>query len=267
MTSDQVAEGDGCYGSGRLAVTEAADTLAANLGDTGVLDGLSWRLRISVRRRTVGLTIERDASVTIAVPAGSELGQLVPVLRARRPWIIRRTAERAQKLGEHPAKQIVSGEDFPYLGRNQRLLILPEQAVSVRRMGGRLCLPAMPARDGARAIVDWYTRAARAWMGPRIESWAGRVGVSPTGAHICDLGRRWGMAKSDGEVVLHWALFQLRPTLVDYVLVHELVHLAEPRHDAAFWQRLDLVLPDYEERRKRLAEAGRRVWLGDIEQE
>ncbi len=104
-------------------------------------------------------------------------------------------------------------------------------------------------------------------MSPRIESWAGRVGVSPTGARICDLGRRWGMAKPDGEVVLHWALFQLRPTLVDYVLVHELVHLAERRHGAAFWHRLDRVLPDYGERRECLAEAGRRVWLGDIEQE
>jgi hypothetical protein len=267
MTSDPIAKDEGCHGSERLPVLEHPDTLAATLGDTGVLDGLTWRLRISVRRRTVGLTIERDASVTVAVPAGSELSQLVPVLRARRPWMLRRTAERAQRLGEHPAKQIVSGENFPYLGRNQRLLIVPDQAASVRRMGGRLCLPAMPARDGARAIVDWYTHAASAWMGPRIDSWAGRIGVSPTGTHICDLGQRWGMAEADGQVVLHWALFQLRPTLVDYVLVHELVHLAEPRHGAVFWHRMDRVLPDYEERRERLAEAGRRVWLGDVEQE
>lgn len=267
MTSDGLAKDEGHHGSEGLPAIEAADTLAATLSGTGVLDGLNWRLRTSVRRRTIGLTIERDASVTIAVPIGSELGQLVPVLRARRPWMLRRAGERARRLGEHPAKQIVSGEDFPYLGRNQRLLIVPEQAVSVRRIVGRLCLPAMPARDGARAVIDWYTRTASAWMGPRVESWGGRVGVSPRVTHICDLGRRWGMARPDREVALHWALFQLRPTLVDYVLVHELVHLAEPRHGAAFWHRLDRVLPDYEERRERLDEAGRHVWLGDIEKE
>lgn len=267
MTSDPIAKGEGRHGSERLPILEDPETLAATLGETGVLDGLTWRLRVSARRRTVGLTIEPDASVMIAVPAGSEPGQLVPVLRSRRRWMLRRTAERAQRLGEHPAKQLVSGENFPYLGRNQRLLIVPEQAVTVHCIGGRLRLPAMPALDGAKAIVDWYTRTATAWIGPRMESWAGRVGVLPSGPHIRDLGRRWGMAKPDGQVILHWALFQLRPTLVDYVLVHELVHLAEPRHGAAFWHRLDRVLPDYGERRERLAEAGRRVWLGDVEQE
>ena len=265
MTSEEILKSDGCHGLERPTAREIVDTLAATLSDTGVLDGFTWRLRTSARRRTVGVTIERDATVTVTVPAGSGLGQLVPVLRAKRPWMIRRTAERAQRLGEHPVKQIVTGENFPYLGRSQRLLVRDGQAIPVRRRGGRLCLRAMPAWDGARAIIDWYTRTATAWLDPRISPWAGRVGISPAQVRVSDPGRRWGTAKPDGEVTLHWALFQLRPVLVDYVLVHELVHLAEPRHGPQFWDRLDRTLPGYEERRDRLAEDGRYVWLGDIQ--
>jgi predicted metal-dependent hydrolase len=243
----------------------AAESLAAALAGTGVLDGFNWKLRSSTKRHTVGVTIERDASVTVAAPAESGLNQLVVVLQAKRPWIARRTAERAQQLGEHPAKQIVSGENFPYLGRNQRLHVAAEQAVPVRREGGRLRLRAMPPRDGAQAIIDWYTRTAACWLDPRFHSWAGRIEVSPAGVDILDLGQRWGMTRPGGKVTLHWALFQLQSALVDYVLVHELVHLAEPHHGPAFWRRLDRVQPDYQERRECLAELGRHVWLGDVQ--
>jgi predicted metal-dependent hydrolase len=266
MSSEMAVMGDGTRQHGeRPSIDEAARALAATLADVGVLEGLTWRLRISTRRRMVGLTIERDASVTVAVPAGIGSGQLLTVLQAKRPWMLRRTAERARQLGEHPAKQIVSGEDFPYLGRNQRLLIVAGQAAPVRREGGRLCLRPMPAHDGARAIINWYTRNGQSWLDPRSRSWAGRIGVSPPSVSIRDLRRRWGMTGVGRQVLLHWALFQLQPAMVDYVLIHELIHLTEPHHGPAFWKRLDRTLPDYQERREHLAELGRQVWLGDIQ--
>jgi len=89
--------------------------------------------------------------------------------------------------------------------------------------------------------------------------------VSPASVRVRDLGRRWGSAEARGAVALHWALFQLSPTLVDYILVHELVHLAEPHHGKSFWRRVDRALPDYQERRERLADFGRHVWLGDVD--
>ena len=56
----------------------------------------------------------------------------------------------------------------------------------------------------------------------------------------------------------HWRVIRLPPTLVEYVAIHELVHLLEPRHDAAFWTRLGRVLPDYRQRKRQLAEEGAR---------
>jgi predicted metal-dependent hydrolase len=240
-------------------------TLAAALTDARVLDGLTWQLRVSIRRHTVGLTIERDASVTVVAPAGILPTQLAAAVQAKRRWLIRRSAERAARLSDHPAKQIVSGENFPYLGHNQRLLLVARQAIPVRLEGGRLCLRTMPPNDGAQAIIDWYTRTSLRWVDQRGRSWARRIGVSSTGIGIRDLGRRWGTVGVGSEVALHWALFQLQRPLIDYVLVHELVHRVEPHHGHAFWQRLDRALPDYQARRERLAEAGRQVWLGDVE--
>jgi len=122
----------------------------------------------------------------------------------------------------------------------------------------------MPPGDGARALIDWYVRSASAWLAPRGWSWTERIRATPSSIAVRDLGRRWGSAGQRGAVALHWALFQLPPALVDYVLVHELVHLDEPHHGKAFWRRLDRALPDYQQRRARLADLGRHVWLGDV---
>ena len=59
-----------------------------------------------------------------------------------------------------------------------------------------------------------------------------------------------------GVVRLNWRLIKLAPALIDYVVVHELAHLREMNHSAAFWQVVDSVCPDYRQLRGRLREFG-----------
>lgn len=70
-----------------------------------------------------------------------------------------------------------------------------------------------------------------------------------------ELGYRWG---SCGEQALnfHWRTLQLPPRIIDYVVLHELVHVLEPRHDSAFWQKVERAMPDYGARKEWLAEHG-----------
>jgi predicted metal-dependent hydrolase len=82
-----------------------------------------------------------------------------------------------------------------------------------------------------------------------------------TAFEVAELGYRWGAAEPSGRIRINWATMQLRPTLVDYVLAHELAHLKEPHHGPAFWNLLGRVQPDYVERRTELARAGVSVWI------
>src|SRR5664279_4923497 len=65
-----------------------------------------------------------------------------------------------------------------------------------------------------------------------------------------------------GRVRINWATMQLRPSLVEYVLAHELAHLKEPHHGPSFWNLLARVQPDYIERRTELARVGASIWIG-----
>jgi predicted metal-dependent hydrolase len=70
---------------------------------------------------------------------------------------------------------------------------------------------------------------------------------------VTDLGFRWGSCGNSGTLRFNWHLIQLPVRLVDYVLVHELVHLHERNHTSEFWRMLERVLPDWKERKEELS--------------
>jgi predicted metal-dependent hydrolase len=65
-----------------------------------------------------------------------------------------------------------------------------------------------------------------------------------------------GVVRRDWAGQFHWRTILLPPRAIDYVIVHELVHLIEPHHGAEFWRRVERALPDYELRKRWLAENG-----------
>jgi predicted metal-dependent hydrolase len=74
--------------------------------------------------------------------------------------------------------------------------------------------------------------------------------------------KRWGSASSkDGTLRINWRVMQAPLSLLDYVLVHELVHLIHEDHSREFWASVGRVIWDYDDRKRRLRELGPRlVW-------
>ncbi|CAL9291093.1 M48 family metallopeptidase [Streptomyces sp. SudanB25_2051] len=220
---------------------------------------LEIAVSVSDRRTTVRLTVERDASVTAVAPPQISRSELIKMVEAKRSWLYGKLAER-RELGEsRPAREYVDGEGFPYLGRSYRLRIV-EPGKEVRLIRGRLELG---QGDGARELVRWYRRVGETWLGRRIEPWASRMGAKMSGLRVQPLGYRWGSCSRDGRVNIHWATMQLPPTLIDYVLVHELAHLQRGNHSKDFWRLVERAMPGYEDRRERLRRLGPDLWLPD----
>jgi len=88
-----------------------------------------------------------------------------------------------------------------------------------------------------------------------VASWAPAVGVKPSRIQIRQQRTRWGSCSARGTISLNAQLMLLEPELRDYVIVHELCHLAHHNHGPHFWATVERVLPDYRTRRARLKEA------------
>lgn len=223
-------------------------------------------------RRTLELTVERDASLSVRVPDGVSVADIERLIDAKADWLHRKLAEKHALGGPAVAKQLVNGEGFAYLGRTHRLRLATDPGPgsgrsAVRLDGGRLVLPSSLAADPHAAVAalrGWYRRVGTPWLRRRVGPWAARMDDEGVEVHVADLGHRWGSTRAPGQLNLHWATLQHRPRLIDYVLVHELAHLHVPHHGPDFWRLVARALPDQAQRREQLAHAGATTWLGAI---
>jgi predicted metal-dependent hydrolase len=226
---------------------------------------LDFEVHQSEHRHTVGITVERDGSLLLHAPAGTDPDKLAAWAWSKRGWVFRKFADKHFLLAGTPAKEFVTGEGFDYLGRHYRLQLTSdplESAVKLERGRFTMSRALAESGQGKDAMVRWYWRRAQAWLPRRIGPWAQRMAVQPGALVVRDLSYRWGSLGRNDRLNIHWATMQLPATLVDYVLVHELAHIGQPRHTAAFWAAVDRALPGYDQRRARLATTGARLWLG-----
>jgi predicted metal-dependent hydrolase len=230
------------------------------MNETLTIEGVHFTVHRSARRRTVGITVERDGELSLAIPDGADMAQVEKAVRGKLFWVSTKLAEKALLCPPAPEKEYVSGEGFYYLGRSYRLLLVddpPQNGVArLRLVNGRFTLQRQDQATAAKLFVRWYTEHAQGWIERRVAQLAPRTGKEPKRIRVLDLGNRWGSCSADGGLNFHWRTIRLPPSLVEYVAAHELVHLCEPRHDNAFWTRLERVMPDYRERKRVLAERG-----------
>jgi hypothetical protein len=228
--------------------------------DSLTIDDLTFAVRWSRRRRTVGITVTRDGDLQVAAPSGTPSRKLETMVRAKAPWVRRKLAEFATLEPPAAPRRFVDGESLPYLGRLHQLVLIDGGSAPVGLRRGRFEMSRSLDGQARAAMVTWYTAKARARIEDRIAHFAPLVGAAPAEFVVRDLGRRrWGVCHCGTHVVtFHWELVMQPPHIVDYVVVHELAHLLEPNHGRGFWQQVERVLPDWKERRRWLALHGRR---------
>ena len=220
------------------------------MNDSIQIDDIVVEIRRSVRRQTVDLTVERDGRVAIAVPEGLQDGEIEKIIRRKQEWLYTALARKESTEKGPPPKEYVTGEGFYYLGRKYRLKLAtngeaPGGDLPLDLTNGRFLLPRDRASEGRDIFIQWYTREAGIWIGKRVAALKARVAVSPQEIEIRDLGFRWGSCTCKGKLFFHWRTVLLPPEQIDYLVLHELVHVHEHNHGAAFYERLRRVSPDH----------------------
>ena len=227
------------------------------MSETIRIDDLTFLIKRSARRRTIGLTVERDSSLVAHLPEGTDVDQASEYIRTKLIWIYQKLAtQKVNASGEvFRRPEFVDGEGFYFLGKHYRLKLVDiasdEPPVpTVRFEDDRLLFRREHAAADGRRIAEYYTRAADHYLNEVVNRWKRIVGAEP--AHhvqVKELGFRWASCSSDGTLNFHWRVMQLPPQVIDYVVVHELAHLKVPDHSPEFWHEVRRVLPNFEAHR------------------
>ncbi|MGH2559420.1 MAG: M48 family metallopeptidase [Thermomicrobiales bacterium] len=233
------------------------------MSDVLRIEDLTLELLRSPRRKTVGITIARAGELSVAAPVDCPLDTIEVAVRRKLPWIYRKLSLKRDLRRSLAEKEFVPGEGFAYLGRSYRLALIdaPPEDVSVpalRLRQGRFLLLREERQRGHEHFEDWYTAHATPWLSRRVDLLSDRCGAATRGIVVREIGNHWGICDETGVLHFHWRTILLPPRIIEYIVVHELVHLIEPNHGTGFWRRVERVVPDYEERKAWLATWGGR---------
>jgi hypothetical protein len=214
---------------------------------------------VRAKRRTIALIIERNGGLTVRAPKRATLGDIERFIHEKMDWILR-TRERLKAMIEIPKKQFVDGETFLLLGNEYRLTLVPPQRPALKFNDG-FTLGITSQKRGESLFIRWYKEQALRILSDRVTLYAARHGFSPKQVKVNSAKTRWGSCSSNGALNFTWRLAMAPLQVVDYVVIHELVHLKIKNHSPKFWKAVEALLPEYKLHRKWLRENGERLVL------
>ncbi|WP_157314299.1 M48 family metallopeptidase [Chitinibacter sp. GC72] len=204
----------------------------------------------SARRRSIGLKIDATG-LTIILPQRAPLAEAERVIRLKLNWIQAKLAEREVRPPA-PAASLHWGAAVWWLGEQRSL----QSALRGKLTDEALLLCAASEAHIPEALARFYQRAARPYFAERVAIWSERLNLHPTQLALSSARTRWGSCTSQGVVRLNWRLMQAPPSVIDYVVIHELAHLAEMNHSARFWAIVAAACPQWKTERAWLKQHG-----------
>lgn len=232
-------------------------TLSFQYGDSII----RFHPEYSPHRKTVEIAVEAPGDVIVTAPDGCADEKLIQVVSKKAKWITQQIFLMKDIRFQKVQRELVSGESLLYLGRNYRLDLKIDSSLripSISLSNGVFHVLTMNAdHDYLRPfLVDWYKRKAGLKIHERIDYFATKLSVQPSGIVIKEQKKRWGSCTTGNVLNFNWRCILAPAHILDYIIAHELCHLIEKNHSIKFWSLLRAVMPDYEMRKKWLMENG-----------
>jgi len=201
--------------------------------------------------RSLRLTIRPDGTVRVGLPYWAPYSAGVDFARRRRDWI-----------NKHAASQPLLLADGHRIGKSYRLAFNSRQDIERTRtqVAANLISVSSPHHHSSRQVQLAAQKAceralkneAEKLLAQRLAQLAADNRFAYTGIRVKRLTSRWGSCSDKKLITLNYFLVQLPWHLIDYVIIHELVHTKHLDHSREFWQTFEKILPNAKQLRREI---------------
>jgi hypothetical protein len=220
---------------------------------------IPYQIRRTGRRsRSISVRVHFDGTVRVGAPNWVGMAEIREVVNEHAAWITERLAKVRAALPRYH-----TGAPHPYLGRAYPLRVVTKSKPDVSfGRGGFVVGVRERADEHVRAeLSKWYRARAGELLPRRLERMAARapwVARVPA-LRIRRMRAQWGSCCETGLITLNARLVKAPLRLIDYVILHELVHLKHHDHGRGFERLMDAHMPDWRRRRRELNTLGERL--------
>jgi predicted metal-dependent hydrolase len=198
---------------------------------------------IRSKRRSICLEMTAQSQLVIRAPVGVSNDAIRVLVESRKEWIDRARARMKSRVRFE--RTYGDGESFLHLGKEYPLSLVDSAAVPLQFADG-FFLDRCYRCIGSRLFTAWYRGQAQAFFHERLSFLSSRLGLIHAGWALSDARSRWGCCTSEGMILLSWRLIMAPPAVIDYVVIHELIHLKHRNHGRRFYHYMQQILPEYE---------------------
>ena len=204
------------------------------------IDGRAVEMNVKFNPRARRLIVKvhpASGEVSVIAPSKRSLERALEFARGQTDWIARQLAHVPSRVALAPGSRIpFRGKDHVIVrGDESRMPVWVDEVGAIIQISGR-------AEHAPRRLLDFLKRQARRDLEIRSIEFAARLGTKPTRVTVRDTASRWGSCSSTRSLSFSWRLILAPAYVLDYVVAHEVAHLREMNHSAAFWRLVrDLV--------------------------
>lgn len=218
---------------------------------------IPYRL-VRSKRRTLQITIKESLEVNVAAPVCLSQQKIEDFINEKSAWIFKKLSEKRSFCETWRKRGYAHGEEFLFLGKKYPIHVLEQNVVKPWLIFDNarwlIAIPSSFSDQGPQIkeqLIRWYRHQAEEVLGTRLFHLARTTGLKPQKVVIKTQKTLWGSCSSrTRSIQLNWKLILAPFEVIDYVIVHELTHLAIPNHSQRFWQKVKSILPDFKERQQ-----------------
>lgn len=205
------------------------------------------------RKKTISLQIGKSAELTVYAPCFTPVAEIDRFLKEKQDWIDKALRRQSEIRHEEQSKTYQTGECFYYLGRSYPLeaYFEPLENQGVMFWNDRFFLNCPDNNAMRRHYFElWYKKKAEAYLPARVEHFSKLHNLTPAGVRITKASQRWGSCSSDNALAFSFRLIMAPPDVIDYVVIHELMHIRQKNHSSKFWRLVLEAMPQYSVHRR-----------------
>jgi len=207
-------------------------------------------------RKTVALEITDGLELVVRAPNFLSMYDIEKIVKRKSKWI-ENTRNKLQKRTKGNHKKLFEIGDIFYLkGEKLKLHSIFAGKNKIVLQDNNIILFKMPGKNPRELFISWYKRQAKDFINQRLRQYSEVLGLYPSSVRITSAKKRWGSCSGKNSINFTYRLIMVPVKIIDYVIVHELIHIEEKNHSRRFWEKVEAIIPDYRDRRKWLSENG-----------
>lgn len=208
--------------------------------------------------RKVLIKVHPDCRVVALAPPMASYDEVIDAVKKRARWVVRQMKYFKAQYENSLPRNYVSGESHFYLGRRHQLKVKEDskctQEVKLLRGVLEVKTKSSDPKKIKSLLFDWYKERAREVFDRRLDEVMSQtlwVKEKPS-IKLLSMQTQWGSCSPKGQLTLNPHLVKAPRDCIDYVLLHELCHIAEHNHSEDFYRLVKQVMPSWEKVKERL---------------